>query len=1608
MKDKYHVMNIKRVAKISFLSLVLALHTFALPTVFADISVSYESATTSSDEAQGDISATDCANLSKSLAAAYGCSTSSTAIDGFSGYDGKLEAPDTAAYDPALTKATTARELIQKIVNFALSFLGLVATVIVIYGGVLYVTSRGDETQATEGKKAISYAVIGIVIILGSFAIVNTLLSATGADTSGNGTTGATIAESGAEFDVQSVLEELTNVTSDYISAYKTYNAVTAEVDYLMSLEGPISVDVTESDKTLGGILEYLEGAISGTDDTYEDTYSYIDQSAIDSYLEKIQSGLVKIQGKVDSLSTTYEKSQALYNYLKSGSTTSYLPDFNFISSANAATTSESGCSSTYSFDENREIGLGVTIYDTVVSEIDPTICYQLYYIIEAAKTDYNTTVIDLEERLTTLNDLFDTGDNATSTLQTINDSFETVNTQIADAEDISNVSAASVSSFVKSVDKVYKLVKNVQFVDAHVNASATTGNAPLIVRFDSLGTLDPKVGSVIDENISWDFGDEHSDSENSNTANGPTTNHTFNEPGTYRVKMKALSTENDIAAGIGFVTIKVSPRSSIIKLSATAGGVPTELADFSLFPPVDKETYKVILNEAQSGISFNAGDSTDGDGEALVFYSWDFGDGDVIEGAQEKSQIHSYGEEGTYLLSLTVTDSTGLKDSKYTKIYVGSPAARISVSPESGFVGTKFKFSGSSSSANLGTISNYKWTATLDGNPYTLKNDSGIQIDAEFDQPGIYTVSLTVTDATGGQDTDSVDLLVDSQSPVAKFDYSVPNSTQPGTYVFDGSKSYDPDSKDTISYFWDIEGTEGVDWTIENESSDGSEITVNFLTIGERDVSLTVSDDHEGELQKSAVATATINITSVLDIDLDVGDGTYKLSSTAQVDAEMIAVSKNAKEVEIDYGDGDSEISKSFVSDKVTFNHTFKKSGVFNVKLTALGDNNITNTITRRVYIGSGDSPIAVLNVTTDGNDAGFGDSITGNIKTKFEFDATSSINIDGTSNNLTYSWNFDDQTTSTSSKASHVFKETGDFNVILTVKDSKDPSLSSQTNIKVTIETLAPKISGITAVPASSSLVTPLTVNLNVDASDDDGKIVKVKAWYYDLNNSSVALGESTFSSTTFSLKINTKGEENEEVTYGFAAEVTDDQNNTVNSANVLSESQVPTITVTNGPNKVPTAAFSVDMTSVTIGDEITFSSSSADSDGKIVSYTWDVEGDGFKDNAPQTSPSFKYKYTVAHPSGVAVKLKVEDDGGADSVSEPKTIYVTSNSDAPQAAFLIEVAGKTVTFTDNTTFDSKNGSVYSGIYWDFDTSLDSNGDGVKDNDVEEKDKQNPSHTYPALGAYNVKMTVVDNTGQSDSVTNTVNVMQTLDPVASFTSSVSDKTANFTDKSTTDTANDVSVQSYKWDFDISKDSDGDTIPDNDSDATTKNPTKTYTDYGTYKVSLTIKDTYGKQSTATNTITLASPASALKVSFTAVPTPVSKKITMTGTSGYISFYFNATGGSGDYSYQFDKNIFYDTNKDGDRANDIDYADTKSGSWKTYFDKSYGQIVTKLTVTDNVSGDSAFDTIQITFQGSFGGANLFNATNSELYLFILGALMAALAGTALVYTSKPQK
>ncbi|MFH1171763.1 MAG: pilin, partial [bacterium] len=75
------------------------------------------------------------------------------------------------------------------IINWALGLLGLLAVGLMIYGGFLWLTSGGSEDRIRRAKKILINTLIGLVIILLSWAIVNFVLNFTNNVTNPGNTT---------------------------------------------------------------------------------------------------------------------------------------------------------------------------------------------------------------------------------------------------------------------------------------------------------------------------------------------------------------------------------------------------------------------------------------------------------------------------------------------------------------------------------------------------------------------------------------------------------------------------------------------------------------------------------------------------------------------------------------------------------------------------------------------------------------------------------------------------------------------------------------------------------------------------------------------------------------------------------------------------------------------------------------------------------------------------------------------------------------------------------------------------------------------------------------------------------------------------------------------------------------------------------------------------------------------------------------------------------------------------------------------------------------------------------------------------------------------------
>ena len=274
-------------------------------------------------------------------------------------------------------------------------------------------------------------------------------------------------------------------------------------------------------------------------------------------------------------------------------------------------------------------------------------------------------------------------------------------------------------------------------------------------------------------------------------------------------------------------------------------------------------------------------------------------------------------------------------------------------------------------------------------------------------------------------------------------------------------------------------------------------------------------------------------------------------------------------------------------------------------------------------------------------------------------------------------------------------------------------------------------------------------------------------------------------------------------------------------------------------------------------------------------------------------------------------------DNQGNVDEVINDVKIPL---ADPPTAAFKSRVIDGKVAFENNSTPDPKSDATLEKYIWDFDTdsdlpSADSDGDGDADND-NDSELLNPVFQYPQAGTYNVKLTVIDNQGNSDEVTH--EVIAGRAPAAGATGGSTGGGLSSTPATTGGTS-----------------------------------------AGT---------TTGTQGGVQPGVTVAQPASSQNLRAVLQTTPVPAAdgmIYLPGITGSIRFVFSSSLGN-IASYTIDKNTLFDTDGNGVADDDKDFQSNLAGAWTTNFEKAWGRIVVRLTVKDS-QGNQDYTDIEIKFQ-----------------------------------------
>lgn len=97
--------------------------------------------------------------------------------------DTGLQASASAA---GLSKHGGVQKLAGQVIGYALSMVGVLFFILVVYGGVLWMTARGDEDQVKRGRNTIIAAAVGMIIVLASYALTNFVLGALQQNEGGN------------------------------------------------------------------------------------------------------------------------------------------------------------------------------------------------------------------------------------------------------------------------------------------------------------------------------------------------------------------------------------------------------------------------------------------------------------------------------------------------------------------------------------------------------------------------------------------------------------------------------------------------------------------------------------------------------------------------------------------------------------------------------------------------------------------------------------------------------------------------------------------------------------------------------------------------------------------------------------------------------------------------------------------------------------------------------------------------------------------------------------------------------------------------------------------------------------------------------------------------------------------------------------------------------------------------------------------------------------------------------------------------------------------------------------------------------------------------------
>jgi PKD repeat protein len=322
--------------------------------------------------------------------------------------------------------------------------------------------------------------------------------------------------------------------------------------------------------------------------------------------------------------------------------------------------------------------------------------------------------------------------------------------------------------------------------------------------------------------------------------------------------------------------------------------------------------------------VSFqDASEKTDDAGD-VVSRLWDFGDGNT---STATDPVHVYNTPGLYSISLTVTTANAEETiRKAAWITVGSPAPTVEfeVDKTNIYEGESIIFT------DLSVTSTEPVTGVLwdfgDGRTSTDGRPSH-----QYTEPGVFTVSLTVSTANASETETKTNLIVVQRklAPVARIavNPASPVALAPARF----SDISDAGSAEIQQWFWDF--GDGATSSVQHP-------THTFAAGGDYEVTLYVVSAHGSNTVTTTVTVITIPPTAAFTIS----DSTpFILTPVTFTDASTDG-SAPIEQYNWEFGDGASSNEQNPV-------HTYNSSGTFVVRLTVISDHG-SNSTTQSVTV--------------------------------------------------------------------------------------------------------------------------------------------------------------------------------------------------------------------------------------------------------------------------------------------------------------------------------------------------------------------------------------------------------------------------------------------------------------------------------------------------------------------------------------------------------------------------------------------------------------------------------------------------------------------------------